>query len=450
MENNKKCSSKKHKDINAISYCQECNIFMCNKCINHHEEIFDFHHKYNLNEQDINDFFSGLCKETNHNIKLNYYCKNHNQLCCAACLSKIKDKEYGKHSDCNVCLIKEIENEKKNKLKKNIKNLEKYSINFEKAINELKKLFEKINKTKEELKMKISKIFTQIRNEINDREDKLLLEVDNKFDDLYFKEEIIHKNENLPNKIKKNLEKGKLLEKEWNNNKLNVLINECISIENNIQNIKEINNTIEKCLSNKTKVIFLPENNINDFLEKIRLFGQINIKNNNNKLDFQFKPGENYTLSNNGLIATKTKGGDNWNCTIIGNKEIPKNEISKWKIKINNFEIKENSWNILIGLGPENLINEEIAPIKCWSFICGENQLCIQSENETRYNDKEPKTLNKGDIIEVIVDRKLGNLSFSVNGENYGIACSEIPKEETLYPVVMINDQDQIVEIVDS
>ena len=289
MENNKKCSSKKHKDINAISYCQECNIFMCNKCINHHEEIFDFHHKYNLNEQDINDFFFFFCKETNHNIKLNYYCKNHNQLCCAACLSKIKDKEYGKHSDCNVCLIKEIENEKKNKLKENIKNLEKYSINFEKAINELKKLFEKINKTKEELKMKISKIFTQIRNEINDREDKLLLEVDNKFDDLYFKEETIHKNENLPNKIKKNLEKGKLLEKEWNNNKLNVLINECISIENNIQNIKEINNTIEKCLSNKTKVIFLPGNNINEFLEKIRLFGQININSNGKQYDEALK-----------------------------------------------------------------------------------------------------------------------------------------------------------------
>ena len=56
--------------------------------------------------------------------------------------------------------------------------------------------------------MKVSKIFTQIRNVINEREDKILLEIDNKFNDIYFKDEIIHKCENLPNKIKKSIEKG--------------------------------------------------------------------------------------------------------------------------------------------------------------------------------------------------------------------------------------------------
>jgi hypothetical protein len=35
--------------------------------------------------------------------------------------------------------------------------------------------------------MKISKIFTQIRNVINNREDELLLEVDNKYNDIFFK-----------------------------------------------------------------------------------------------------------------------------------------------------------------------------------------------------------------------------------------------------------------------
>ena len=76
--------------------------------------------------------------------------------------------------------------------------------------------------------------------------------------------------------------------------------------------------------------------------------------------------------------------------------------------------------------------------------------ISIKSGGGTKFNNKKPKTLNKGDIIEVIADRKLGNLSFSVNDENYGIACSEIPKEDTLYPIVMINDQNQIVEIVES
>ena len=164
---------------------------------------------------------------------------------------------------------------------------------------------------------------------------------------------------------------------------------------------------------------------------------------------FHFREGKNYTLSNNGLIATKKGGGDNWNCTIIGNKEIPKNKISKWKIKITNFELKGfNGWNILIGIGPDNPNNETYFHKKCWSFICGKSQINIKSESGTIYNNKKPTKLNKGDIIEVIVDRKLGNLSFAINGENYGIACSEIPKEDTLYPIVMINDQNQIVEII--
>ena len=54
-----------------------------------------------------------------------------------------------------------------------------------------------------------------------------------------------------------------------------------------------------------------------------------------------------------------------------------------------------------------------------------------------------------GDIIKVIVDRKLGNLSFEINGENYGIACANIPKDDILFPIVIICDQGQIVEIVE-
>ena len=211
MEYNKKCSSKKHVDINAISYCQECDVFMCNKCINHHDEVLDFHHKYNLNEQDITDIFTGICKEPKHKKELNYYCKNHNQLCCVACLSKIKDEENGQHTECNVCSVKDIENEKKSKLKENIKYLEDFSVKIKNSVDEFKKLFEEIDHNKEELKLKVSKVFTQIRNAINDREDKLLLEIDEKFNKKYFKEEVIHQNENLPNKIIKSIEKGKLL-----------------------------------------------------------------------------------------------------------------------------------------------------------------------------------------------------------------------------------------------
>ena len=47
------------------------------------------------------------------------------------------------------------------------------------------------------------------------------------------------------------------------------------------------------------------------------------------------------------------------------------------------------------------------------------------------------------------VNRILGNLSFAINGIDYGVAFSKIPKEEILYPIVLIYDNKQTVEIID-
>ena len=100
-----KCASIKHGDIEANNYCLECKIYLCNKCQNFHSEILQNHHTYNLNE-DINEIFTGICKEKDHFDNLNFYCKSHNQLCCGICISKIKGNGYGQHKDCEVCFVK--------------------------------------------------------------------------------------------------------------------------------------------------------------------------------------------------------------------------------------------------------------------------------------------------------------------------------------------------------
>ena len=198
-------------------------------------------------------------------------------------------------------------------------------------------------------------------------------------------------------------------------------------------------------LKKEIKEIKEQNNFIMDSYMKL-LFGQKN-QRTNDYFSYCFRNGNNYTLSNNGKIAEKTSGDGIWNCTIIGDTEIPKNKLSKWKIKISNFEITGNIWNILIGIGPYNFNNYEPFYDHCWSFICGQSKLSIKGPFTTDYNNHSGK-LKKGDIIEVIVDRKNGNLSFSVNDINYGIANCSIPKEDTLYPVVLINDQNQSIEIV--
>ena len=80
------------------------------------------------------------------------------------------------------------------------------------------------------------------------------------------------------------LEKGKLLlDKVFDNNdnKLNALVNDCIYIENNIKDIKNINEHITKYNSKNIDIIFKPEKiENNELLNLIKKFGNINNKEN--------------------------------------------------------------------------------------------------------------------------------------------------------------------------
>ena len=66
----------------------------------------------------------------------------------------------------------------------------------------MKQLYEKINNNKEELKMNIQKIFTKLKCELNSREDEILQELDNIFNELYLSESIIKESGKLTNQIK--------------------------------------------------------------------------------------------------------------------------------------------------------------------------------------------------------------------------------------------------------
>ena len=277
MENEiKKCSQKNHNKYIAIIHCQTCKLYMCEKCSIFHSGLFEDHKIANINV-DENKIFTGICKEKKHNDELEYYCKDHNTLCCAACISKIKSKGNGNHTDCQICNIEDIENEKKNKLKENIIYLEELSKTLEDSIKDLKNIFEKIEKNKEDLKLEIQKIFTKIRSTLNEREDQLLTEIDNKFDELYFNEKFIKNSEKLPKKVKASLENGKLTENDWeeNNNNLNYLINNCINIERNLLDINNIKEKINKYNSLNVDIKFYLGSENNDIYEKIKKLGVI-------------------------------------------------------------------------------------------------------------------------------------------------------------------------------
>lgn len=283
----KKCFSKDHEESPSF-YCAECKIYMCNNCKELHSKLFKCHKEYNLDE-DIDQIFNGYCKEKNHLDKLEYYCKTHNKLCCSACIAKIKKKDKGQHTNCEVYVIEDIKDNKKDILQKNITYLEDLSKNIETSIKELKEMFKKINESKDALKLKIQGTFTKIKDQINEREDELLLEVDKLYEETYVSDNVIRDLDKLPNRIKSSLDKGQTISKDWEKeNKLNSLIYECINIENNLDYINKVNQMMKKSKNEmNTHIKFFPEEkmDISQFLSKIVKFGKIYKDNELNESD---------------------------------------------------------------------------------------------------------------------------------------------------------------------
>ena len=317
MENtSQKCSSEEHKEIDAIYFCQECKIYLCNKCEKFHSMLFKKHNLSSLNKG-IKEIFSGLCLIANHKNKLEYFCKNHNELCCTNCITKIKSKGNGQHSECNICDIEEIIEEKKNNLEKNIKSLEKLSDKINSSINELKEIIEKINEKSEEIKIKIQKTFTEIRNELNKREDELLLKVDNYFANHFFNEDknILEEKDKLPNKIRLYLDKGKEAQKDWNKkeNKIS-LINDCINIEKTVENINKINQTLEKYKLEKISIDFVSDQN--GILKSIKNYGKVILDKMDsikyNDFNIQIDDFDPKNLRYNKIITDKCGYGGNY------------------------------------------------------------------------------------------------------------------------------------------
>ena len=144
---NKKCSFEKHKEEISNYYCKNCNIYMCNKCFEYHSKLFENHFLIK-NDQDNPDIFTGYCNEKNHFEVLEFFCKNHNKLCCSSCICKMKSEKYGEHKDCDICFINDIKEEKKNKLKENIKILEDILVNIKESLDSIKLIYEKMNEKK--------------------------------------------------------------------------------------------------------------------------------------------------------------------------------------------------------------------------------------------------------------------------------------------------------------
>ena len=147
-------------------------------------------------------------------------------------------------------------------------------------------------------------MFTKIRNEINKREDELILEIDKKFDELFFNEKIVKKSEKIPQEKKIYLEKVKKINDEWKDkNKLSSIINDCINIENIISDINNINDIIKNCKEKQNYEVKLKpnEDDLEKDLEIFKKYGEIyydkkDLKEENKKEEENDKEEKSYIL----------------------------------------------------------------------------------------------------------------------------------------------------------
>ena len=381
-----------------------------------------------------NIYNEGFCSK-HKEYKNELFCLTENKTICYKCA----------YHDCSNHQKKEIEilkNEKKNIYISNIENLKLLTEKIKKEFEELKFEYEEKKRLKNKLIQDINIKFNELINFISELKSKLIIKIENFFNTNDYQNKI----NNLSQYSLKDITEEKNLKlKKWNELNINSMNKEILNIENDL---KKINDIIKK--KEKKKEQNLLSINESAFIKIINFIKESEFEFFiDNYLYFNFQKGENYELSKNGKIATKINGGNSWNCTIFGDTKLPKNKICKWKIRLNKFSMKSgNFWDICIGVGPYSKNNLNSYYNNCWSFICGCSKLSIKSGNEINYYFKEYKPLKEGDIIEITMNMKIGELSFSVNGINYGIASKNIPIDIELYPIVLINDLQESVEIL--
>ena len=394
------------------------------------------------------EIFTGFCKEKNHCNRLEYFCKTHNQLCCVACLCKLNEKGEGQHKDCDVCYIEKIKEEKKNKLKENIKYLDDLQNEFNENIKALKEIFQNIEKAKEKLKVNIQNIFTKIRNIINEREDKLLLEVDNIYNTKFFDEDIIKKGEKLPKQIKSSIQKGKLIDKEWDNNNLHSYINDCINIENHIKDINKIKKNFNKCnMNDKMNIEFYPKaDQLNNFLDSIKLFGKISYnKYTLRECPKNIKEIRKFIITGDYRnIITKTGTDNYYSGTICENELDTSIEEHKWKIKI----LKTKNKYILVGVTQKNFDFNKANYDTCGFYLnCIYSPPILYSGPPFNYNGFTTNLSGINNEIVLIMNMKKRTLKFIINNEDKGDSYINIPIDKLLFPAIILFNKDDSVEI---
>ncbi len=159
-----------------------------------------------------------------------------------------------------------------------------------------------------------------------------------------------------------------------------------------------------------------------------------------------------YVVYGNNSRKASFIGGDDshgsW-ATVIGSTPIPLDRTVSWGVDI--LLSKENDGGgIFIGVAPSD-IDQNFGDnvFKCgWYFDCYTSALCSGPPHNYWYKGYGEKNyVGTGECVGVEMDTTNGELSFVVNGENFGVAYEGIPLDKPLVPCVLLHFKGDSIEL---
>ena len=159
-------------------------------------------------------------------------------------------------------------------------------------------------------------------------------------------------------------------------------------------------------------------------------------------LKFGWIINDNARLTNDSKKIRKVSGGHNWNCSAIGDKSLIKGKINKWKIQLTKL-----MGGIVFGIVPKG-INISVNEIDNWKKGYVTCSINFGMHNLGVFTEFKKHQATEGNIFEIVVDLEIGELSFSVNGNNFGIFCNKIIKDIEYLPFIDIYDEQTEITLL--
>ena len=442
------CSNSGHSSTPAKVYCLVCSLFFCEECETHHTFMFPSHASSVCTDlESFREVQGGKCG-CHPDYMLDYLCRTHDVLCCAKC----KLNQDGLHTKCNVVPIDKDTCSGGTKISGLLQD-RIYEIKIDK-LERLKKkqnlLEERVTNTREI----ISNTFKEIRGILNERERKMLAELDRAFEswnnsDLIVQiEEFSEAEKALENLIK--IPKNKTMSEVEIRNSTGY----ACDARRAIKELDKLEKKLDAALGLESVIKFERDE---EALKRLKNFGYVPQKE---EIVLSWKEAPENIGSERRYLIDKSnprivlKECESWNyCTVIGKRSLPSDALASWGIKI--LRSKKNDGScIYVGVAPFDINQNEDSYDKCgWYLGCYGSLLYSGPPHNYFGKAYGPRKGNgqyvhKGDNVGVVMDTRKGELSFSLNGVNLGVAFRKIPLDKPLVPSVSFLYKGDSVEII--